>query len=252
LGAAEVADGEFGRGGEVGVEEEAGGEGVLGGEEGGDAGVGVEGDVGEVGDACAGRELSACGGEAAEGEFDAIRVAGGGGELGGGLDAAEEAREGEEDDGREDDKKVGGIAGSGGALRHRIPSLRLEAAAAGKGAGAGAFGALDLLFVEAEVMGDFVPDGLFDELAEFGFVAGHPFVGTLKDGDAVGEGDGLKAAAKGEGAAFVEAEEAGAGWLGFDDEDEISEAGAEARRDDAHGVVHEAVEIAGVHGLALL
>lgn len=191
-------------------------------------------------------------GEAAEGEFDAVRVAGGRGELVGGLDAAEEAGEGEEKDASDDDEEEGGIAGSGGAWGHWITSLRLEAAAAGNSAGAGAFGALDLLLVEAEVMGDFVPDGLFDELAEFGFVAGHPFVGTLKDGDAVGEGDGLKAAAEGEGAAFVEAEEAGAGRFGFDDEDEVSEAGAEARRDDAHGVVHEAVEVAGVHGLALL
>jgi hypothetical protein len=234
------------------VEEEAGGEGVLGGEEGGDAGVGVEGDVGEVGNACAGRELSACGGEAAEGEFDAVRVAGGGGELGGGLDAAEEAGEGEEEDGREHDKEEGGIAGRGGAMRHRIPSLRLEAAPAGEGAGAGAFGAADLLFIEAEVVGDFVPDGFLDELAEFGFIAGHPFVGTLEDGDAVGEGDGFKAAAEGEGASFIEAEETGAGRFGFDDEDEVFEAGAEARGDDAHGVVHEAVEVAGVHGLALL
>lgn len=234
------------------MDEEAGGEGVLGGEEGGDAGVGIEGDVGEVGDAGAGGELSAGGGESAEGEFDAVRVAGGGGELGGGLDAAEEAGEGEEKDARDDDDEEGGIAGSGGAWGHWITSLRLEAAAAGEGAGAGAFGALDLLFVEAEVVGDFVPDGLFDELAEFGFIATHSLVGTLEDGDAVGEGDGFEAAAKGERASLVEAEEAGPGRFGFDDEDEILEAGAEARGDDAHGVIHEAVEVAGVHGLALL
>lgn len=234
------------------MDEEAGGEGVLGGEEGGDAGVGIEGNVGEVGDTDAGGELIAGGGEAAECEFDAVRVAGGGGELGGGLDAAEEAGESEKKDGGDDDEKKGGIAGSGGAWGHWITSLRLEAASAGEGAGAGAFGALDLLFIEAEVVGDFVPDGLLDKLAEFGFIAGHSFVGALKDGDAVGEGDGVKAAAKCEGTALVEAEEAGPGRFRFDDENEVFEAGAEARGDDAHGVVHEAVEVAGVHGLALL
>ena len=97
-------------------------------------------------------------------------------------------------------------------------------------------------------MGDFVPDGFLDELAEVGRAAGKAFVGTLVDGDAIGHGPGFGNAAVREGAAFIEAKETGLAGFGFDDEDEVVKARAEAAGDDLHGLFDEPVKVGGGHG----
>jgi hypothetical protein len=110
---------------------------------------------------------------------------------------------------------------------------------------AAGFGLEDLSFIEAEVVGDFVPDGFAKEAAEGGEGAGGALVGTLVDGDAGGGLEGGGGGGFGGGAAFEEAEEFFAGGFGFDDEDEVVEAGAEAGRNDVHAGFDEAVEFGG-------
>ena len=54
------------------------------------------------------------------------------------------------------------------------------------------------------------------------------------------------------GPALIEAEQARARRLLFDDEDDILQPPAKARGHDGHAFVHQLVEIARIHGIALL
>lgn len=136
--------------------------------------------------------------------------------------------------------------------------LQIPAAAAGaegvEDAVAAGFGVEDLAFVEAEVVGDFVPDGLADEAFEGGQGAGGAFVRALVDGDArrgfKRERGGLLRG----GAAFEEAQQFGALRLAFHNEDDVLQAASKVRRDDVHALVDEPVEFGGrqSHGHPLL
>lgn len=111
-------------------------------------------------------------------------------------------------------------------------------------------------FVHAEIVGDFVPDGVLDYLGQVVGAAGHALVGALEDRDAVGHREGLEDAARGERAAFVESQErasagdaaAGelvAGGLVGDQEGDVLHALPETRGNPAPGVGDETVEVVG-------
>ena len=57
-------------------------------------------------------------------------------------------------------------------------------------------------------MGNLVPDGVFDHAAQFELARRHPFVGPLKDDDAVGHHKGIADTAVGQRAALVQPEQA--------------------------------------------
>lgn len=104
-------------------------------------------------------------------------------------------------------------------------------------------GGVDLAFGEAEIVSDFVPDSIDDDAFEFSLAAGHLFMRTLEDADAVGAVEpGVSGGAFGAGPAFVKAEEVGVGADGFDDNHQILHVGAEARRQAGDGAVDERIE----------
>ena len=108
---------------------------------------------------------------------------------------------------------------------------------------AAVFGGVDFAFREAEVVADFVPNGVGDDALEFGCVAGHLFVGALKNPDAVRPFEhGIGGGALRHGAAFVETEQVRRGPNGLHDDDEIAHAGAEAAGDIGDGAFHNRVE----------
>ena len=105
------------------------------------------------------------------------------------------------------------------------------------------FGGVNFAFRQAEVVADFVPDGIRHDAFELGGVASHLFVGTLKDPDAVGAFEhGIGHRAFGDGAAFVKAQQIGGGADGLHDDDEIPHTGAEAAGDICDGAFHNRVE----------
>lgn len=105
------------------------------------------------------------------------------------------------------------------------------------------FGSVNLAFREAEVVADFVPDGICHDAFEFGGIAGHLFVGTLEDPNAVRAFEHwIGRRPFGNGTAFVEAEQIGGRADRLHDDDEIPHAGAEAAGDIGDGAFHNRVE----------
>ena len=108
---------------------------------------------------------------------------------------------------------------------------------------AAVFGSVDFAFREAEIVADFVPNGIGDDAFELGRVAGHLLVGTLKDPDAIGTFQhGIGGGALRHGAALVEAEQIRRWPDGLHDDDEIAHAGAEAAGNIGDGAFHNRVE----------
>ena len=68
-----------------------------------------------------------------------------------------------------------------------------------------------MFFVHSEIVGHFVPNGVFHHAAQSGGAARQALVRSLKNGDAVGHGEGLEDAAGSERAAFIETEQGAGG-----------------------------------------
>lgn len=108
---------------------------------------------------------------------------------------------------------------------------------------AAVFGGVNFAFREAEVVADFMPDGVGNDAFELGGVTGHFFVRALEDPDAVGSfKHGIGSGAFCYRPAFVEAEQIGRGPNGLHDNDEIAHAGAEAAGNIGDGAFHNRVE----------
>lgn len=105
------------------------------------------------------------------------------------------------------------------------------------------FGGMDFAFREAEVVADFVPDGIGNDAFQFGGVAGHLFVGALEDPDAVGPFEHrIGGGTFGYRPAFVEAEQVRRRTDGLHNDDEIPHARTEAAGNIGDGAFHNRVE----------
>ena len=104
-------------------------------------------------------------------------------------------------------------------------------------------GGVNFPFAQAEIVADFVPNGIGDDALQVDGIARHLFVGTLENTDAVGAiGRRVGQTALRNRAALVEAEEIGrrAGWL--HDDYQILHVGAKPARDGGDRAFHDHVE----------
>src|ERR1017187_25644 len=131
---------------------------------------------------------------------------------------------------------------------HRLSCCNLSAASTLRGT--------HLFFVHSEIVGHFVPDGVFHHAAQSGGAARQALVRSLKNGDAVGHGEGLENTASGERAAFIEAEqgaagdarELGGGRLRLHQQRDVFQPLAEARGNAGVSGGYQAVEFVRAHG----
>ena len=91
-------------------------------------------------------------------------------------------------------------------------------------------------------MRDLVPYCFLDQLFEVGQSPGGPFVGSLVDGDAVGQDKLVERAPVDQRPAFIETQQTRARRFGFNDDGDIVHPPPVRRRDAPDGAVHETVE----------
>ena len=113
--------------------------------------------------------------------------------------------------------------------------------------GAATFCAPDLSFVHAKVVGHFVPDGFFNELAEVARVPRHALVRALEDGDAVGHTKRFAHTTHGERTPLIQAQDSGARRFRLDDKDDVFQSATETPGHHAHRLFHHTVKFAGMH-----
>jgi hypothetical protein len=136
-----------------------------------------------------------------------------------------------------------------GPLHHDLPIPGSASGASQLIDGPAPLGPANPILVHTEIVRHLVPYCIFEQPLEMRWVAGHPFVGALKNRDAVGHGETVIHASRCQRPAFIESEEARSWRLRLNHECHVIQTPPKSGRHSGNGSLYQLIELAGRHAL---